>query len=589
MRLKNIHCQIILSAVFAVILYCLCAFKGRAAMSNQEQLQLFLLNVDYLTAHLKWPGGMATYCAEFLVQFYNNFWIGSAVIAIMLVAIQILTWKLSKAIWHKEIPMSGYVLTFAPALLLLLYMGDINVMPTLCVALLMSLLTGLFFTHIHGHWSQDIFAIVIPPIFYWLFGTSVYLLLMLVCMSISLGKDKTYLKVIFCIFIILYTVLLIFISSRWLPYPMTQILTGINYYRIPIQFPLMQMVVMASFVIFIALSIATGKYRHIKAISSNLTAAILAAILAGLTYAAKPIFYDAKIYELMEYEYHVRTNNWQKIIQLAEKKNPDLPMSVCATNLALGMTGQLTNRAFDFYQNGAEGLLPPFLKETNSSMVTGEALFCLGLINASQQYYFEAMEAIANFNKSSRCIKRLAETNLIRGNYEVARKYLRLLQQTIFYKKWANKMMELTYNPQMIDIHPLYGKLRHNQIDDDFLFSDAEQDKIMGQLYLQDTTNRLALQYMLMFPLLQRDIDKFMQYLQVTNGSGETLPLIVQQGIAFAYMKANQNIPNGVISEGVHNQLKDFARVWTQHGKDSPEIQRYKNTLWYYLLKDNNQ
>ena len=41
---------------------------------------------------------------------------------------------------------------------------------------------------------------------------------------------------------------------------------------------------------------------------------------------------------------------------------------------------------------------------------------------------FEAMEAIPDYKKSGRAYMRLAETNLINGQYAVAAKYLRALQ-----------------------------------------------------------------------------------------------------------------------------------------------------------------
>ena len=54
---------------------------------------------------------------------------------------------------------------------------------------------------------------------------------------------------------------------------------------------------------------------------------------------------------------------------------------------------------------------------------------------------FEAMEAIPDYKKSGRAYMRLAETNLINGQYAVAAKYLRALQHTLFYKKWATNAM----------------------------------------------------------------------------------------------------------------------------------------------------
>ena len=66
------------------------------------------------------------------------------------------------------------------------------------------------------------------------------------------------------------------------------------------------------------------------------------------------------------------------------------------------------------------------------------------MINDAQRFAFEAMEAIPNFRKSGRCLKRLAETNLINGQYEVAAKYLRILSKTLFYKDWAKKHDDLS-------------------------------------------------------------------------------------------------------------------------------------------------
>ena len=70
------------------------------------------------------------------------------------------------------------------------------------------------------------------------------------------------------------------------------------------------------------------------------------------------------------------------------------------------------------------------------------------MINTAQRFTFEAMESIPNFNKSSRCFKRLAETNLINGQYEVAAKYLRALRKTLFYKDWAEEAMTYLYDEE---------------------------------------------------------------------------------------------------------------------------------------------
>jgi hypothetical protein len=72
------------------------------------------------------------------------------------------------------------------------------------------------------------------------------------------------------------------------------------------------------------------------------------------------------------------------------------------------------------------------------------------MIYVAQRTVFEAQEAILDFQKSARCYKRLAQTNLIIGSYEVARKYLMALQKTLFYRDWANETLPLLGNEEAI-------------------------------------------------------------------------------------------------------------------------------------------
>ena len=261
---------------------------------------------------------------------------------------------------------------------------------------------------------------------------------------------------------------------------------------------------------------------------------------------------------------------------------PDLPMSVSATNLALAMTNQLGERAFDFYQRGTQGLLPKFERNFATAQLTGEIYFHLGLINTAQRFAFEAMEAIPNYNKSARAVKRLAETNLINGQYAVARKYLKMLEKTVFYRPWAQRTMALLGDEKQINAHPLYGALRQMQLKDDILFSDRELDKICGQLFVHNPQNLMAAQYLLMIPILEGDISRFVSYAQFVQSKTQYNPRAVQEAIAFAFLQQRQQPPNGLVSPLILQQLNDFGRIYSAD-KNSPELERYRNTVWYYL------
>ena len=102
----------------------------------------------------------------------------------------------------------------------------------------------------------------------------------------------------------------------------------------------------------------------------------------------------------------------------------------------------------------------PALKSVSSAFLLSEISLSVGIVNMSQRSAFEAMEAIPNYNKSARALCRLVETNIITGQYDVARKYIAILEETTFYRGWARKMAALVDHPEQIRKYPLYHRLK---------------------------------------------------------------------------------------------------------------------------------
>ena len=567
------------TVVFGLAVYCFWLFRYPFALTYQEQLQLFLFDSDYFAERMAEPGGFARYVAEFLVQFYNGMAIGAAILAIVYMLIQRLTWRLIRT------SDEHYALSFVPVLMLWYAMGDESVMLTYAVAMTMAMAVMIGWRR----WSEDrkvsrdirdvrdsrvsrvsrgirwCGIVVLIPVLYWLIGPMV-VVVALAMLPWTMGVAA-----------VIYAIAWILLSAHWLPFPMLRIVMGISYYRVPETLPYMLM----------AIPVVVLLLRHFARLMPKTNRLIgmgeaVLVLTVGIA-LVRGWGFEAKKYELIEYDYLVRVQDWNGIIAKAEKQTPDLPMSVSATNLALGMTNQLGNRAFDFYQRGSEGLLPKFERNFATTQLTGEIYFWLGLVNTAQRLAFEAMEAIPNYNKSGRVVKRLAETNLINGEYKVAEKYLRMLEKTIFYRPWAQRMMALLGDEKAIDSHRLYGTLRQLRLTDDFLFSEDELDKICGQLFIHNQKNQMAVQYLLMAPLLDKDIERFMPYVQVVQNRVNYNPRHIQEGIAFAFMQQRQQPPQGVVSPLILQQLNDFARVYSA-GSSSPELGRFRNTAWYYLM-----
>lgn len=198
----------------------------------------------------------------------------------------------------------------------------------------------------------------------------------------------------------------------------------------------------------------------------------------------------------MAYDFMARNAMWNRIIQKAQQQAPRNQVSVVALNLALAERGGLVENMFKFPQNGIIGLLPGFSNDYVSPLVTSEALYRLGLINTAQCYVFEAQEAIPDFQKSARCYKRLAETNLINGDYAVARKYLNALCHTIYYRTWAEQTMALLGDEEAINAHPEYGALRQMRSNQDYFFGGNTLQQILGRQLESNPENRMAAQYL---------------------------------------------------------------------------------------------
>lgn len=517
-------------------------------MAYQEQYQLFLFDCHYLVERLALPGGTATYVAEFLTQFYNTPVFGALVISLLLVTSQQLSWLLMRNNAYKTEDLSAYLLSFLPSLLIWRIMGDESLMLAYIVAFIIVQAAMIFAPKTRN--ALLIYILPAIPITYWIAGPMVGMLALYTGIRLIKTCNRKIEGFSLAAFSLVYTTLIVAASSYFLPYPTVRFFLGLFYYR-SIEVPTHIMCLSP-----MLLLILTGVTIPLaNKLCKTVAVAVVTVVASSLGSAI-----DSQKYELMDYDCLVRQQRWADIVAKAEQKTPDLPMSVCATNLALAMTGKLGDRCFDFYQHGTEGLLPEFERNFNTILVTGDAYFMLGLVNTGQRYAFEAMESIPNYNKSGRVFKRLAETNLINGQYKAAEKYLKALQKTIFYKKWADRRMEMIRNPKLIDSHPMYSYLRKVRLTDDFLFSDKETDKLCGQLVMHNKENLVAIQYLLMFPLLNKDLNTFMQY--------------------YTYVKSISKYSSQACEEAV-------ALAYAQQGKlPQAQMERYKSSpVWRYFLK----
>jgi hypothetical protein len=172
--------------------------------------------------------------------------------------------------------------------------------------------------------------------------------------------------------------------------------------------------------------------------------------------------------EEMRYDLMVRMKDWTGIVEEFHRHpSPSLAIQH-AERLAEYYLKRIPEE--DLYRADVFSNLS--LHSESSAFIMDEVYFHLGLVNMSQRATFEAMESIPSHNKSGRALSRLVETSLITGQYEVALKYISILEDTSLYRTWARKMKPLAEHPQLIRQHPVYRRLQeiYQQTDDTFFY-----------------------------------------------------------------------------------------------------------------------
>lgn len=582
----------LLSLLFGVAVVIFWAVPFVGGLCFQEQYQMFLFDTGYFLERIVLPGGLADYTSEFLVQFYYMPVLGGAIIALLLMGIQTAVWGLMKQYGARH-DFPGYLLSFLPSIALWCAMGDQNVLLSFVVALFGALVIGWIHNRFHNRLVKVVFELVSTALVYWLLGPVVFLYAVLMIgdtLKNAKQKGNVFSGIGYSAVILILTVAWILLTTQTLQYPLYRIFAGLNYYRYPGAISPLPFVVMVWAVVIPFLGMIPCHRKSLQKLQQSKVVIVLSYVLVIVAswFGIKTSF-DEMTYELIDYDFLVRTEQWDKIIEKAEKKPATTPLGVSCVNLALSQKGMLADRLFEFYQNGGEGLFPTFTRDMISPVSTAEIFFRLGMVNDAERYMFEAQEAIPNYRKSARLTRRIIECDIINGNYKVAAKLLRRLQKTLFYSNWANQTMALLGNEKAINRHPIYGKQRkYREKKQDFLFSDREMDQMLGLLFLNDNHNKMAYEYLMCYELLQRDMEKFMQYYPLGRFVVyDHIPRTFQEILIGNWMKTHSDprtIPYSVDAQNVNNTL-NFIQLYMQNPKD-PQLgqQPYVSNAWHYVM-----
>ena len=500
------------------------------ALSYQEQYQLFLWTGDYFLERVSVPGGFADWVGEFFVQFYYVGWLGALLLSLLFVAF-------------------GWIVGWIPTALLLWLMGD----PSVLLGYMMALMIAVGCHKLNKiRWSSSAWceAVIIPTL-YWLTGPLVWVYVLLRWYHYG-WRGWTLPLYLLSLQLVAYR----FILTQW---TLEMTFMPALYYRTPMMMPaLMWIIPIVAVVSIILLSRWTS--------SRWLTPAhvIVALILACFALTEG---YDKDMYELIRQDYLVRHERWDDIVKRAQDYQVKTPFSSVCVNLALSQKRLLADRMFDFYQSDTDALIMPRIRDLTSMLPSAEAFWRLGMINSALRYFFDTQESILNGKMSGRCTKRIVECMIVNGQYKTAKKHLDLLKRSLYYHDWAEETEKMLGNEQAVNADPVYGRLRKLRYKNDFLYSHYELDKMLGMLFMNNTDNKMALDYFMGQMLLEGEVGGFQHYMSAVQqyGGYSEMPLgyqdamrCIQHGGAMAGSPYGEYVKR-MVALSKRNEVEDEA------------------------------
>ena len=590
------HTELLITALAGILIFVFFSFFYANHLRFAGQLQLFLCTSNYFIEKIMLPGGLSGWTGGFLTQFYHIPAAGAFIISVLLISIQILTRGiiLKFNAGRKNL----FLLSLLPALVAGLILCSELYPLSAVTGFAGSLATARIYVQIRNEKRRFTAGILlIPLIFYLLGGAFLSMVLIMTAFEIVQAKisgPRSGLRPatkrpgtwkIILYYILLSAAVPLVVRHFIVFQPLRQAFLTEFYYNIPDRIP-------PAIPVLLALPLPVILFHSLipeRLLRKTYLLLVQIAIIFGTaTYgAAEMVNFDAET--TMTYDNLVRDQRWEDVILFAGKKPPANYLSLAMLNLSLAKTGIMAEKMFSFSQHGREGLFLRFEDEFISPMMGNEILYHIGLVNASQLYAFESMEVMPHMEKTVRSVKRLAETNLINGHYEVADKYLKLLKKTLFYRKWAKNAEKYLYKEEMINNHPDWGEKRRMAIRDDFFFHIDDIEGVLVRMLTDNPGNRMAFEYLAAWYLLGKELDKFVTLVPLMEQSGyREMPRSYQEAMLFYISLTNTSPLEGSpykIDTDVIQRMNAYARIYLNNPENARQLLTpdYSETYWYYF------
>jgi hypothetical protein len=547
-----------------------------------EQLQTFLLNVDYFVKYLSKPGFLSSYIGDFLTQFYYlNF--GGAVV---ITAVLILLWLVVRKLISKlSCGSASNLFAYLPVVLSMIALCDPEFPVSNVISLIISVICTLIYISITSPRVRIITGIVMVVLLYITAGSSFYFFT-LSAISFEIFKKQTRGKW-FISFLLLAVTIFIPLDLKGI-YLLTPVRAFTYLSEMSDNPGLVQFLPLISLGTILIWVYVPVKILRVNGITLPLLFAQAAAIIILLSGGVK-MKTDFSLEKILHLDYEASHNRWDIVLDLSQKYKMRNNVSSYFTNMALAKLGLMPDELMEFYQPAATGLFIPVNANENYMTITfsNEVYWQLGDVNASQHSALLGM-IFSPRGQNSRLLKRLAEINIVNGEYAAAGKFLNILEKTMFYRKWAQDRVKYLNNEAECSSAKWITDKRAIIPEKDMLKKGNEYIKTLRMLADNHPDNRMAVDYLLCYQLLIKDIPAFKKDFDKYYGTDRNilLPKVYQEGLLIRIASGQDKVEDYkrfIFSPEIIKSMTEYTKEYeAAKGKGADLYDKYGMTYWFY-------
>lgn len=463
---------------------------------------MFQFTGQYAAGTLKKAGGVALYIAEFISQFYRIIGIGPVLTALLLTGVAVLTARIVQIISVRNDLFFASLLPWAALFILHL---DYYYLEQGTVAYLLLLLFLALYARLKPA-GRLLYGICIIPVLYVIAGPAAFLFA--VCaflVDLTTPGNRKYRA-----FLYLLVAVACGIAGTYLGYSRDLKCAFLpDAYYDPLSHA--STIYFAWYALLVTLLAAVFLRKYKEPATSKgkwVWEGIQAVALFFLLYQGIGRYGQLETAPHLKQDYYIRNEQWDRVIAEFDRNTPS-KRRMCGLNLALAQKGELAERLLEFPQGGIETLMLRWDQSVFTAQLHSDLYYCMGIISTAHKFAFEAFVS-SRPSGNPRMLKRLVETNLAMGAYATAEKYIRLLENTWYYREWAASRRPFLYNDAAVEKDKLLGLKRRcwqAETANGRLYKDPVSS--LTDLVQSCPQNRAGLQYLTSFLLLNKDIQTY--------------------------------------------------------------------------------